>query len=317
MTELEEKTAKAIERLKAFEPKEGYYLAFSGGKDSVVCKALCDMAGVKYDAHYRLTSVDPPELVQFIRQEHPDVEIEKPRYPDDFLHEEYRGKQITMWNLILLKGVPTRRLRFCCNWLKESGGDGRMTITGVRWAESTNRRKNQGVVTVLGEFGKREISGEIRESEHFAETNKGGIVLVNDNEESRRLVEQCYTRNKITLNPIIDWTDRNVWDFIMANKVKYCSLYDEGWTRIGCIGCPMATRREKTRQFLRYPKYKEAYLRTFGKMLARYEQNGKRWGGKAFGEDIKITPDLLMRWWCEEEFVVGQMSFDDLEEEDE
>ena len=57
----------AIERLKAFEPPEGYWLAFSGGKDSVVVKALADMAGVKYEAHYQNTSVDPPELVQFIK----------------------------------------------------------------------------------------------------------------------------------------------------------------------------------------------------------------------------------------------------------
>lgn len=60
----------SIERLKAFEPEEGYYLAFSGGKDSVVCKALLDMAGCKYDAVYRVTSVDPPELVRFIKEKH-------------------------------------------------------------------------------------------------------------------------------------------------------------------------------------------------------------------------------------------------------
>lgn len=171
MTELEEKTAKAIERLKAFEPEEGYYLAFSGGKDSVVCKALCDMAGVKYDAHYRLTSVDPPELVQFIRQEHPDVEIEKPRYSDRIKDESLRGKQITMWNLIRSKRMmPTRIARFCCSSLKESGGDGRMTITGVRWAESTNREKNQGVVTLM----RKKLQAEIMESEDFSSTPRGG-----------------------------------------------------------------------------------------------------------------------------------------------
>ena len=48
-----DKVQVAIERLKTFEPPEGYYLVFSGGKDSVVIKALADMAGVKYDAHYK------------------------------------------------------------------------------------------------------------------------------------------------------------------------------------------------------------------------------------------------------------------------
>lgn len=37
---LTEKVKASIERIKAFEPEEGYYLAFSGGKDSVVCKVL-------------------------------------------------------------------------------------------------------------------------------------------------------------------------------------------------------------------------------------------------------------------------------------
>lgn len=145
MSQLTDKVKASVERLKAFEPKdgEGYYLAFSGGKDSVVCKALMDMAGVKYDAHYRVTSVDPPELVQFIRDRHPDVKREIPRDKD--------GKPITMWTLIPKKLMPpTRLVRYCCAYLKESGGDGRLTVTGVRWAESINRRKNQGLVTLRG-----------------------------------------------------------------------------------------------------------------------------------------------------------------------
>lgn len=74
-----DKVETAIERIKAFEPEDGYYLAFSGGKDSVTVKALCDMAGVKYDAHYSVTSVDPPELVEFVKT-FPDVEIDIPTY---------------------------------------------------------------------------------------------------------------------------------------------------------------------------------------------------------------------------------------------
>ena len=73
-----DKVAIAIEFLKMFCPEEGYYLAFSGGKDSVVCMRLLDMAGVKYDAHYNLTTVDPPELVQFIKT-FPNVIIERPK----------------------------------------------------------------------------------------------------------------------------------------------------------------------------------------------------------------------------------------------
>lgn len=126
----------SIDRFRLFEPPEGYYLAFSGGKDSCVIKALADMAGVKYDAHYRVTSVDPPELVQFIKEYHPDVIMDRPLDKD--------GNQITMWNLIPKKKMPpTRVVRYCCSELKESGGQGRFTVTGVRWAESA-KRKNRG-----------------------------------------------------------------------------------------------------------------------------------------------------------------------------
>lgn len=135
------KLEKTIERIKAFEPEDGYYLAFSGGKDSQCIYHLAKMAGVKFDAHYRVTSVDPPELVQFIKKNYPNVSREIPRDKD--------GKPITMWSLIASKTMPPTRLtRYCCKDLKESGGDGRVTITGVRWAESKKRKENQGLVTI-------------------------------------------------------------------------------------------------------------------------------------------------------------------------
>lgn len=123
-----DKVAVAIERLKAFEPPEGYYLAFSGGKDSQVIYDLAMRAGVCFDAHYSLTTVDPPELVKFIREEYPTVTIEKPPR--------------TMWELIVhYRMLPTRVMRYCCRELKERGGTGRLVITGVRWAESSRRRQ--------------------------------------------------------------------------------------------------------------------------------------------------------------------------------
>lgn len=138
-----DKVQTAIDTLRFFEPKDGsgYYLAFSGGKDSVCIKALADMAGVKYEAHYHVTSVDPPELVRFVKAEYPDVAFEHPK--------DKTGKPITMWGLIRKKKYPPTRLaRYCCAALKENGGIGRTTVTGVRWSESTNRMKNQGIVTI-------------------------------------------------------------------------------------------------------------------------------------------------------------------------
>lgn len=159
----EDRIQHAIARLQAFEPPEGYYLAFSGGKDSVVIKALADMAGVKYDAHYNHTSCDAPELVRFIKDEYPDVAIDFPRDKD--------GKRVTMWNLIPKKLMPpTRMVRYCCQYLKETQSDGRLTITGVRWAESANRKRNQGEITI----SKGKDMKALRNNENFTLTSKGG-----------------------------------------------------------------------------------------------------------------------------------------------
>lgn len=272
-----DKVQVAIERLQTFEPSEGYYLAFSGGKDSVVIKALADMAGVKYDAHYNLTSVDPPELVRFIKEKHPDVIVDRPKDKD--------GNQVTMWNLIPKKRIaPTRIARYCCQELKEHGGDGRMTITGVRWAESPNRKRNQGHITVM-KGGKQDMDALV-ESGNFSTTLRGGVVLNNDNEESRKMVEQCYRLSKTVVNPIIDWLDSEVWEFIHEYNIPYCKLYDEGYHRLGCIGCPMNTHQAE--ELERYPKYKQAYIRAFDRMIEAFTDKSRcKW---ETGKDV-------YEWW--------------------
>lgn len=267
----------AKQRLRSFEPKEGYYLAFSGGKDSCVLKALADMAGVKYDAHYSVTSVDPPELVRFIREKHPDVIFDVQR--EEIFDEdgEIVGERaVTMWNLIPRKLMPPTRLaRYCCSVLKESGGEHRLTLTGVRWAESVKRKYNRHLVDI-------------------GATPKTAIMLNNDNDEARHLVDTCYKKRKTTVNPIIDWTDDDVWEFIREYNVPYCELYDQGYKRLGCIGCPMNTETA-ARDFLRYPKYKEAYLRAFGRMLEEREKRGLKTTTVNWD-----TPEDVMAWWLGE-----------------
>lgn len=290
MNDLKQKVEDSIKRIKSFatiaDRHGGYFLAFSGGKDSVVCKRLMDMAGVKYEAQYRVTSVDPPELVRFIKDKHPDVQRSIPQDKD--------GNAVNMWNLIVKKGMPpTRLVRYCCEKLKEDAGDGRFTVTGVRWAESVNRRHNAGVVLV------RDAASKADES-NFQATKKGGVVLVNDNEESRQVLEQCVMRSKTTLNPIVDWTDSDVWNFIRKEQIPYCSLYDEGFHRLGCIGCPMAGTHHRERQFHRWSKYRHLYMLAFAKMI----EERKRKGLKC---DFYETPEDVYRWWMGYEEIAGQI----------
>ena len=128
-----DKVAVALERLRTFEPPEGYWLAFSGGKDSQVVLDLSERAGVKFEAHQNLTTVDPPELLRFVRQEYAGrVSLDHPG--------------TSMYKLIVQKRIPpTRRFRYCCEFLKERGGSGRMVVTGIRWAESSRRSQRRMV----------------------------------------------------------------------------------------------------------------------------------------------------------------------------
>lgn len=292
-----------LERIKAFEPDDGYYLAFSGGKDSQCIYHLCKMAGVKFDAHYRVTSVDPPELVQFIKTQYPDVAREIPRGKD--------GKAKTMWTLIASNGMPpTRMFRYCCKELKESGGKGRVTMTGVRWSESSNRKKNQGGITIQGKPKTTQTKLTKNEIE-YKKTERGGVVLNLDNNDNRRAVELCYRTQKTLVNPIIDWTENEVWEFLNeVAKVPHCTLYDEGFTRLGCIGCPMGGRKHMLRGFARYPTYERAYKRAIKKMVENHKDKimSDRDGSGGWYKDAveksggkEITADdmtqIIFDWW--------------------
>jgi phosphoadenosine phosphosulfate reductase len=286
-----DKVQTAIERLRAFEPEDGYYLAFSGGKDSQCIYHLAEMAGVKFDAHYRITSVDPPELVRFIKTQYPDVHLDYPRDKD--------GKVITMWNLIPRKLMPpTRLVRYCCSELKETGGKGRVTVTGVRWDESVNRKKNQGPVVIQSNRAAK-IAEE--NGAAFIQTLKKGVILNMDNAAERRTVEQCFRTQKTLVNPIIDWLEEDVWEFLNeVAKVSHCCLYDQGYTRLGCIGCPMAGNKE--RELESYPKHKAAYLRAFGRMIEERERRGKRRNWK--------TSQDVMDWYLEKISFAKQTELD-------
>ena len=277
-----DKVQTAIDRIRAFEPKDRpYWLAFSGGKDSCVILELAKMAGVKFEAHYNVTSVDPPELVRFVKKVHPEVSFDIP-------HDK-NGKPISMWTLLKKSTMPpTQLIRYCCHGLKESSGKGTVTITGVRWAESSRRKNAHGVISIVSGERKR-VQEEVHEN--YKVNNQGGIIMNDDNDDTRRTVEMCFRTKKTLVNPIIDWTDDEVWEFLRTYSVPYCELYDQGYKRLGCIGCPMGTVYQRVRDFERYPKYKEQYIRCFDTIVSNRKQNGIEYD-KAWktGQDV-------FDWW--------------------
>lgn len=277
----EDKVAIAIERLKAFEPEDGYYVAYSGGKDSDVVLDLVKRSGVKFDAHYNVSSVDAPDTIYYIRNKHPEVKFGFPR--------DSNGNIVTMWNLIARKRMPPLRMvRYCCYYLKEANGRGRVVVTGVRWAESTNRKNNRGLVNI----GARKDRT---------------IILNNDNDESKRMVEQCYRTQTTLVNPIIDWEDADVWEYIHTNNLPYNPLYDKGYKRVGCVGCPM--NRNQKSELEKFPQLKRLYIRAFDKMLNNYTEEERKTMSWKNGEDV-------YNWWVNPDVGLNSIQTSLFEEED-
>lgn len=265
----------SIELLKLAEPSEGYYLATSFGKDSIAVQRLCDESGVKYDAHHNITGIDPPELVYYGRKHYPDVQ--RHWYSE------------SMWQLIKKNNMPPfRNSRYCCEVLKEGGGAGRVCVMGLRAAESTRRAKTWSLVTEIDKSKRR----------------KGQpLIRMHDNDDVRDNIQSCATQGKLVVSPLLYWQDSDLWDFIKDRGLPYCELYDQGFTRIGCIGCPMASDKQRAEQFDRYPKIRRQYIRCFDALAqtGKYDKIGAK-----NGEDI-------MRWWLgygKNKPIPGQITMD-------
>ena len=179
---LQIKVNKAIKTIQIAEPMAlqyqdyGFHLAFSGGKDSMVIYELCKMAGVKFRPIMQVTTLDPPELMRFIRKNYPDVIMERP--------------EINFYNLIIRKmALPTRHMRFCCAYL--------MAVLGA-------------TVTIIDKE-KRVIK---KNAMNWKYPHKYSNSLDQFNIDNKNQVLCINGKDKILLSPIIDWTTSDVWNFI-------------------------------------------------------------------------------------------------------
>lgn len=246
---LEEKIQQAIALIQSMERRaldlssDGFYVAFSGGKDSIVLERLFRLAGVKYRAWYNNVTIDPPELVQFIKRHYPEVGWNSVgKHLISYMHENK------------ICGPPTRLIRWCCEIYKEQGGSGKFRAIGVRAEESARRKGLWKQVTL----------------------HRGDNLPI--------------------LSPILYWTERDVWQFIRDNEMPYCSLYDEGFKRLGCIGCPMSGPAGMARDFARWPKYEALWKRGFQRYFDKFKGVPKRNGDPRAIEKFP-TVDALWNWW--------------------
>ena len=230
----------------------GYYLAFSAGKDSQALYHIAELAGVKFDAHMNLTSVDPPEVIRFVKKSYPEVDLIKPKKS---IYQLAVEKQI----------LPTMRVRWCCAEYKEMSGAGRVTLIGIRHQESSRRAKRNEVEISNRKFsgtleGLDEYRQELKAKRARRKSKKYGVNITNADQEQTL---GCISgKESLLISPIIHWTEQDVWEFLnKVMEVPHCSLYDEGWRRLGCIGCPMSSAKQKQIENTRYPHVKRNWIK--------------------------------------------------------
>lgn len=248
----------------------GYYLAFSAGKDSQALYHIAELAGVKFEAHMNLTSVDPPEVIRFVKQAYPEVDLIKPKKS---IYQHAIEKQI----------LPTMRVRWCCAEYKENSGAGRVTLIGIRHQESSRRAKRNEVEISNRKFsgtleGLDEYRQELKAKRARRKSKKDGVNITNADQEQTL---GCISgKESILISPIIHWTEQDVWEFLnKVMEVPHCSLYDEGWHRLGCIGCPMSSAKQKQIENVRYPHVKRNWIKAI----------------KAIRGGAKFLPGYI--WW--------------------
>lgn len=201
-------------------------VAYSGGKDSDVILELAKMAGVNYRAIYKNTTIDVPGTIK---------------------HAVERGAEIlrpkqTFFQLMENHGWPSRRMRWCCSFLKEYKVLDYVVI-GVRREESAKRAERYKEPEVCRVYSK--------------------------NEKARQYL------------PLLDWTTDDVAEFLKERNVKCAPVYyDEVGVfhperRLGCMCCPLASRRKRLREFEKYPNMVKAYIRGGVKFIYKIIMHGR------------------------------------------
>lgn len=226
----------------------GYVVGYSGGKDSEVLVDLFIRSGVKFIVMHNHTGLDAPETVYHIRNQFK-------KWQEMGIDCRIYYPKKTFWQICKEKKMlPTRTVRFCCEELKERTDIPELKFAtrafGVRKTESTKRAQHRDSI-------------ETRNTESYG--TKSHQMFHFDKAEEVKQTSACYTNKYFIVNPIAYWTDNNIWEYIKERELNYNPLYDMGFKRVGCIGCPMAKHRKE--EFKRYPKYEALYKKLADELI--------------------------------------------------
>lgn len=254
-----------------YDPENGFFNTFSGGKDSQAMYHVVEMAGVKHQTHMNFTSVDPPQVVRFVKTHYPDVIRHAPKW--------------SIYTRAVQRGIlPSMRIRWCCADFKEQAGAGKVTLIGIRKEESVRRSKRHEV-----EVSNRQFSGNLDEFAVWQEEQikkKEEKLLRKMKCEGKKVNEDYFSADKenevrcingkdsILISPIFDWTEKDVWYFLNeVVKVPHCELYDKGYKRIGCILCPMSQYKQKIKEMHDFPHVKRKWIEAIKKIREGVSQD--------------------------------------------
>lgn len=281
-------------------------ICYSGGKDSDVILRLAmeTLSPDEFEVQHSVTTVDSCITNKYVNDIFSELQG-KGIKAEKHIPTDKDGNPTNMWKLIEQhKMPPTRIVRYCCAILKESSTKNRVAVLGVRGGESVKRKGRD----IFGVRGGSYSEATFFSLEHTAEVHREALVKEqepNGTVWDCTLIKVMRDRNDTVVNPIYEWSDTDVWDYLKSNDYPYNPMYDKGYHRVGCIGCPMATYKQKMKEFADFPYARDMYINAFDRMLANNPKAQREWKS---GLDV-------FKWWIEEDKNVtpGQMTLKDYE----
>ena len=306
--------SKAVLRL-ASEMSQHYYhkpivICYSGGKDSDVILRLAmeTLKPEEIEVLHSVTTLDSCITNKYVNETFAELEG-KGIKAEKHIPLGKDGNPTNMWKLIAEHTMPpTRTIRYCCQILKETSTPNRVAVLGVRGGESTKRKGRDFFGVRGGSYSKATFFS----FDHTAEVHREALERENEPNGTVwdcTLIKVMREQKDTVVNPIYEWSDTDVWDYLKGNHYPYNPMYDKGYHRVGCIGCPMATYKQKMKEFADFPYARDMFIKAFDEMLANMKKDGKeaRNGWKT-GMDV-------YKWWIEENRYTteNQMSLTDYE----